>query len=72
MDKKEEEVITVIVQFTPKTGQMQFQTPRDPIVALGMLQMATREVYRLMDTNQAPAAGQKIVMPTAADLAAVK
>ena len=63
----EPEVVTLMVQFTPKTGQMQFQTPRDPIVALGMLGMAQRECFRLIDGNSAPAAKIEVVagMPEA-------
>jgi hypothetical protein len=48
------EEVLVVIRFIPKTGQMNFTAPRDPIIALGMLDMARREVYRQVDANQAP------------------
>jgi hypothetical protein len=48
------EEVLVVIRFIPKTGQMNFTAPRDPIIALGMLDMARREVYRQVDANTAP------------------
>ena len=61
------EEVLVVIRFIPKTGQMNFTAPRDPIIALGMLDMARREVYRQVDANQAPAVRPKIeVVPAGA------
>ena len=60
------EEVLVVIRFIPKTGQMNFQAPRDPIIALGMLDMARREVYRQVDANQAPQAPKIEVVPAGA------
>lgn len=46
--------ITLVVVLNPKTGQMNFNTPRDPVMTLGMLDMARLQVYQLLQANQAP------------------
>ena len=63
--------VDIVIKFYPGTGQMQFQTPRDPIVALGMLDMCRREVYGMI--SAAPAVAPKIeVVPATALPAAAK
>jgi hypothetical protein len=57
------EEVLVVIRFIPKTGQMNFTAPRDPIIALGMLDMARREVYRQVDANQVPAGPKIEIVP---------
>lgn len=47
-------IVRVLVEYNLDSGQMSFQTPRDAIVALGLLDLARRQIYKLEDANQAP------------------